>query len=63
MGIQNDALRRDPLECYPIGQRHAVDRVLVSPIHPMPGFFVEGRVRSQDHLYLSSRLLCPLSPV
>ena len=50
--IQSDALRRDPLDGYLIGRRRTVSHDLLSPLHPVPCFLVEGVLMPGSYLYL-----------
>ena len=42
MAIHQNALHHDPLEGFVSGLRRTVNRVLVLPLHMVPGFLVEG---------------------
>ena len=58
LAIHQNALHHDPLEGFVSGLRRTVNRVLVLPLHLVPGFLVEGGgVRCQERLYLLSRFI------
>ena len=64
MAIQVDSLRCDLLEVKPSGRRRAVERSLIPPLHPVPGFLVDGG-STPSRLSISppaSSVLCIRSP-
>ena len=41
----------------------SINHILVPPLHPYPGIYDEGKVRSEEGIYGSAFLHCPFLPI
>ena len=61
--MQCDPIYRDPLDIESSGRRRMDGHDLVPPLHLVPCFLVEGGVRGQEVLNISSVFIDPPLPV